>query len=105
MSTSGTSQFSGTELDDDRDTVVQSLARNKYRAEDSAGNVVLRGTQEMFKLKEGFPCTDADGGHVGNISGQLSVRDTYDIGIDDASDVPKEAVVAAAMVLGAIEEN
>ncbi|PSQ35467.1 hypothetical protein BRD05_04945, partial [Halobacteriales archaeon QS_9_70_65] len=52
-----------------------------------------------------YEITDADGGHVGRIEGQLSVRDRYEITIDDASSVPKEAVVAAAMVIDAIQGN
>ena len=47
----------------------------------------------------------ADGDHVGSIEGQFSLRDTYEISIDDASDVPKEPVVAAAMVIDAIQGN
>jgi uncharacterized protein YxjI len=193
MSVTEAPQLSGIELGDDSYTVVQSLVRNKYRAEDSSGNVVLRGAQKMLKMKEEFPFTDADGNdvftvkasgivdvagnyvlqdaqtgedvvildndysalqdtwklrdadteaklaeinsrgaavtlarnvlpfggviphkyeitdadgdHVGDISGQVSLNDTYDISIDDASDVPKEAVVAAAMVIDAIQEN
>ncbi|MEZ3115430.1 LURP-one-related/scramblase family protein [Halobaculum sp. MBLA0147] len=185
--------IAGLALTDDRYTVVQSLVRNKYRAEDAAGNVVLRGKQKMFKLREEFPFVDGDGedvftveaggivdvagnyvltdaqtgrevvvldndfsilrdvwtirdpetgaelagiasrgavttlarnvvpfgeliphkyeitapdgSHVGRIDGQFSVRDTYEIEIDDASGVPKEAVVAAAMVIDAIQGN
>ncbi len=181
------------DLTDDSYTVEQSLVRNKYKALDADGEVVLRGKQKMFKMKEEFPLTDgdgtdaftvtaggivdvagnyvlsdaqtgedlvvldndysifqdtwkirdadteaklaqidsrgalvtlarnnlpfgeliphkyeitdADGGHVGRIEGQLSVRDRYEITIDDASSVPKEAVVAAAMVIDAIQGN
>ena len=50
-----------------------------------------------------YGITDAVGGHVGRIDGQLSLRDTYDITIEDASDVPRDAVVAAAMVIDAIQ--
>ncbi|MBX0322243.1 hypothetical protein EGH21_04255 [Halomicroarcula sp. F13] len=183
----------GIELTDDTYTVEQSLVRNKYKAMDAAGNVVLRGKQKMFKLKEKFPFVDADGNevfevnaggivdiagnyvltdsqtgedvvvldndysilqdtwtirdaqteeklaeinsrgalvtlarntlpfgnwiphkyeitdrdgdHVGNIDGQFSLKDRYEITIDDASDVPKEPVVAAAMVIDAIQGN
>ncbi len=35
---------------------------------------------------------DADGDHAGDIEGQFAVRDTYTVSIDDASDIPKEAV-------------
>jgi len=174
-------------------TSIQSLVRNKYRAEDARGNVVVRGKQKLLKMKEEFPfvdgdgnavftvkagsiidvagdyiltdaqtgedivildnnysilqdtwkirdarderklaeinsrgaaitlarnivpfggwiphkyeITDVDGNHVGNISGQFSLKDTYDITIDDASDVPKEPIVAAAMVIDAIQGN
>lgn len=183
----------GLDLTDDSYTVEQSLIRNKYRALDSTGTVVLRGKQQLFKLKERFPfvdaddrevfevnatgivdiagdyvlsdsltgeeivvldndfslfqdtwrirdadtgavlaridsggagitfarnlfpfgeliphkyeITDADGAHVGRIDGQFSIRDRYEITIDDASSVPKEPVVAAAMVIDAIQGN
>ena len=52
-----------------------------------------------------YEITDADGGHVGNIDGRFSLKDTYDIVIDDASDVPKEPIIAAAMVIDAIQGN
>lgn len=185
--------ISGLDLTDDEYQVVQSLIRNKYRAYDGDGNLVLQGKQKMFKLKEEFPfvdadgdsaftvkasgvldfagdyalvddrtgetvvvldrnftfvhdvwtlrdpdtgnpiaeiksrsklvsllrhvhglfdmiphgyeITDAEGGHVGTIDGQFSLKDTYDVTIEDASGVPKEAVVAAGMVVDAIEGN
>jgi uncharacterized protein YxjI len=194
MSTTDTGSLSGIDLSRDEYTVVQSPIREKYRAEDAEGNVVLRGKQKMLKMKEEFPFVDGDGNevftvkadsisdvagsytltdaqtgeavvildndysmfqdtwklrdptteakvaelnsrgagatfarqvlpfgglvfpheyeitdsdddHVGDISGQISLTDTYDVSIDDASDVPKEAIVAAAMVIDAIEEN
>jgi uncharacterized protein YxjI len=183
----------GVDLTDSSYTVVQSLIRNKYRATDASGDVVLRGKQKMFKLKEEFPFTDADGNdaftvkaggiidvagdyalvdaatgeelvtldndysllqdtwtvrdadderalakiesrgalttiarnvlpfghwiphkyeitdvdgnHVGTIAGKFSLRDTYEISIDDAEQVPTEPVVAAAMVIDAIQGN
>jgi uncharacterized protein YxjI len=48
---------------------------------------------------------DADGNHVGDIEGQFSLRDTYTVSIDDASNVPKEAVIAAACILDALENQ
>ncbi|MDS0475928.1 hypothetical protein [Natrinema sp. 1APR25-10V2] len=185
--------IAGVELIDDSYTVEQGLIRNKYRALDADGNVVLRGKQKMLKMKEEFPFVDADGNevftvkaggiidvagnyvltdaqtgediivldndysifqdtwkirdatteeklaeinsrgaavtlarnivpfggwiphkyeisdqqgnHVGSISGQFSLRDRYEITIDDASTVPKEPIVAAAMVIDAIQGN
>lgn len=183
----------GIELTDDEYVVEQSLIRNKYKAQNSRGETVLRGKQKMFKMKEQFPFTDADGNdvfeveaggvidvagnytlkdsrtgepvvildndfsllqdtwkirdadteeilaeinsrgalvtlarnnvpfgeliphkyeitdpngdHVGSIEGQLSVKDRYEIAIDDATDVPKEPIVASAMVIDAIQRN
>ncbi|QLH84762.1 LURP-one-related/scramblase family protein [Halosimplex pelagicum] len=189
----GSYDIAGIELGDDSYTVEQSLIRNKYKAMDAAGNVVLRGKQKMLKMKEEFPFTDGndnevftvkaggiidvagnyvlsdaqtgedlvildndysllqdtwkirdardesklaeinsrgalvtlarnvvpfggwiphkyeitdlDGNHVGSIDGQLSLKDRYEVTIDDASSVPKEPVVAAAMVIDAIQGN
>lgn len=52
-----------------------------------------------------YEITDDQGTHVGAIDGRLSPRDRYDISIDDASTVPKEVVLAAAMVIDAIQSN
>jgi len=185
--------ISTVDLDDDRYEVKQSAIRNKYVVRDSTGEVVLRGKQKMFKMKEEFPFVtgddedaftvkaggimdvagnyaitdagtgeeivvldedfslfvenwtirdpdtgdalatirskskplavlrhlvsvanlvpnkyeifDANGDHVGDIEGQFSLRDTYTVSIDDASNVPKEAVIAAACVLDALENQ
>jgi uncharacterized protein YxjI len=185
--------ITGIKLEDDHYTVEQSLIRNKYKAFDDAGTIVLKGSQKMFKMKEEFPftdadgkevftvkaggiidlagdymltdsktgeemvvldndlsllqdtwtvrdsdtdsklaeinsrggvvtlarnvlpfgeliphkyeITDADGNHVGAIEGQFSLKDRYEITIDDASGVPKEPIVAAAMVIDAIQGN
>lgn len=52
-----------------------------------------------------YEITDADGNLVGTISGELSMKDRYEVDIEDASSVPREPVVAAAMVIDAIEGN
>ncbi|AHG01468.1 hypothetical protein HALLA_03505 (plasmid) [Halostagnicola larsenii XH-48] len=52
-----------------------------------------------------YEITDSNGGHVGSIEGHVSFRDKYDITIDDASSVPKEPIVAAAMVIDAIQNQ
>jgi uncharacterized protein YxjI len=186
-------EIEAVDLTEDRYTVEQNLVRNKYRAYDAEGNVVLKGKQKMLKMKEEFPfedgdgndaftvkaggiidvagnyaiidaqtgeevvvldndysifqdtwkirdatteakiaeinsrgavvtlarnlipfgnwiphkyeITDMDGDHVGRIDGDVSLKDRYDVVIDDASDVPKEAVVASAMVIDAIQNH
>ena len=185
--------ISTVDLDDDRYEVKQSAIRNKYAVRDNSGEVVLRGKQKMFKMKEEFPFVtgdgedafsvkaggimdiagnyaitdagtgdeivvldedlslfvenwtvrdpetgeelasihskskplaalrhlisvanlipnkyeifDADGQHVGDIEGKFSLRDAYTVSIDDANNVPKEAVIAAACVLDALENQ
>jgi uncharacterized protein YxjI len=192
-STTAPYDISTVDLDDDRYEVKQSAIRNKYVVRDSAGDVVLRGKQKMFRMKEEFPfftgdgeeaftvkaggivdiagnyaitdagtgeevvvlnedfslfvenwtvrdpdsgeplatirsksrllsalrhlvsvanlipnryeIFDADGDHVGDIEGKFSLRDTYTVSIDDASNVPKEAVIAAACILDALENQ
>ncbi|WP_336336718.1 LURP-one-related/scramblase family protein [Haloarcula brevis] len=193
MDTTSDYDITGIDLSENSYTVEQSLVRNKYKAMDAAGNVVLRGKQKMLKMKEQFPfvdangdevfevnaggiidvagnyvltdsktgedivildndysilqdtwkirdasteakiaeinsqgalvtiarnvvpfggwiphkyeITDRDGNHVGNIDGQFSLKDRYEITIDDASTVPKEPIIAAAMVIDAIQGN
>lgn len=185
--------LAGVDLTDNEYEIVQSLVRNKYEAYDSEGNLVFKGKQKMFKLKEQFPfvdpdgeelfsisaqgildvaadyelvdeqtgepivvldnnysflddvwkirhpknealvaeirlqskwsevirstvpfgtflphkyeITDVDGDHVGVIEGQLGMKDRYEVKIDDDSDIPRDAVVATAMVIDAIENN
>jgi len=52
-----------------------------------------------------YEIRDPQGDHVGDIEGQFSLKDTYTVTIDDATDVPKEAVLAAACILDALENN
>ncbi|MFB6184963.1 MAG: LURP-one-related/scramblase family protein [Haloarculaceae archaeon] len=67
---------------------------------------VLRSVSNLANLlPHKYEITDADGDHVGSIDGRFSLKDRYEITIDDAGDVPREAVVAAAMVVDAIEGN
>jgi uncharacterized protein YxjI len=63
----------------------------------------LVGAANLFPNK--YEIFDPSGGHVGDIVGKFSLRDTYTVTVDDASDVPKEAVVAAACVLDALENK
>jgi uncharacterized protein YxjI len=52
-----------------------------------------------------YEITDREGAQVGRIDGQLSLRDRYDVTIEDPDAVPKDAVLAAAMVIDAIQGN
>lgn len=52
-----------------------------------------------------FDIKDADGNVIGGIDGQLSLKDRYEVSLDDAGDLPRESILAAAMVIDAIEGN
>jgi len=52
-----------------------------------------------------YEIRDVDGNQIGAIEGQMSMKDRYTITVEDTSDVPRDAVVAAAMVIDAIEGN
>ncbi|WP_232687236.1 LURP-one-related/scramblase family protein [Halobacterium zhouii] len=92
------------------------LLRTRWRIRDpDTGDILatIKSKSKLYSLLKHFvdvlppkyKIVDPDGDHVGRISGQFSLRDKYTVEIDDASDVPKEAVVAAAMVIDAIEGN
>jgi len=77
--------ISGIELDDDSYTVVQGVFRNKYKALDNAGTTVLRGKQELFKLKEKFPFVDADGEEVFQVTASSIIDIAGDYILSDAA--------------------
>jgi uncharacterized protein YxjI len=92
------------------------LLRTRWRIRDpNSGEILatIKSRSKLYSLLKHFldvlpvkyKIVDPDGGRVGRISGNFSIRDKYTVEIDDATDVPKEAVVAAAMVIDAIEGN
>lgn len=80
----GNYDLSSVDLDDDRYEVKQSAIRNKYTIRDSTGNVVLRGKQKMFKMKEEFPFVTDNGedaftvkaGGIMDVTGNYAITDT-----------------------------
>jgi len=86
--------------DPDDDRVLATIESKSTVAE------ILRSVHAILSLiPHKYEITDADGSHVGSIDGQFSLKDKYSVRIDDASSVPREAVVVAAMVVDAIEGN
>lgn len=77
--------ISGIELTDDTYTVIQSVIRNKYKAVDATGNTVLRGKQELFKLKEKFPFVDAAGTEVFTVTASSIIDIAGDYVLTDAA--------------------
>jgi uncharacterized protein YxjI len=182
----------GIDLTGDHYTIRQSLVRNRYAVADDSGQVVLRGKQKLFKMKEDFPfqtpdgetlfrlkaknlmdiagdyalvdeatgdtvavvekkltlfkhtydvrsldgehwariesesavvmalksfiegfgllphtysITGPNGEAIGSIEERLSLRDVYDVTVGDTGDAPREAIVAAACAIDALEGN
>lgn len=79
MSTASEYEIQGLDLTDDRYEVEQSLVRNKHKPTDARGDVVLRGKQEMFELKERFPFVDGDENGVFEVKadGVIDVAGNY----------------------------
>ena len=77
--------ISGIALDDDSYTVIQGVFRNKYTALNNTGATVLRGKQELFKLKEKFPFVDADGEEVFRVTASSIIDIAGDYVLTDAA--------------------
>jgi len=56
-------------------------------------------------LPHGYSVTDADGTRIGTITERFSIRDVYDVEIGDTGDAPREAIIAAAVAIDALEGN
>jgi uncharacterized protein YxjI len=66
----------------------------------------LRNVSGLFSLiPHKYTIETPDGRSIGSIAGQFSIRDRYVISIDDPGDVPREALVAAAIAVDALEGN
>jgi len=89
-------------------TIRDATTEEKLAAIDSRGALVTLAREFVpfgGLIPHKYEITDQSGAHVGSIGGRIGLRDRYDITIDDASSVPKEPVVAAAMVIDAIQDN
>ncbi|OAQ53339.1 hypothetical protein HTG_07620 [Natrinema mahii] len=89
-------------------TIRDATTEEKLAAIDSRGAMVTLAREFVpfgGLIPHKYEITDQSGAHVGSIGGRIGLRDRYDITIDDASSVPKEPVVAAAMVIDAIQDN
>lgn len=67
-------------------------------------NLPVVGLVTQF-IPHAYTIESPDGAELGSISGRLSFRDVYDITIEDTGDAPKEALVAAAIAVDALEGN
>ena len=56
-------------------------------------------------LPHTYSITGADGDRLGSIHERFSLRDIYDVEVGDTGDVPREAIIAAAIAIDALEEN
>lgn len=96
-----------------------SLLQDTWRIRDAEDRTVIatlhsRGAvftlaRKLLPIGELIPhkyeIVDATGEQIGSIDGQLSLRDQYDITIEETASVPKAPIVAGAMVIDAIQGN
>jgi uncharacterized protein YxjI len=71
------------DFSDDNYTVKQSFIRNKYAVYDSSGEKVIGAKQKLFKMKEEFPFTDAEGNIIFRIKAKRRLDIAGDYGIID----------------------
>ncbi|MFB6159371.1 MAG: LURP-one-related/scramblase family protein [Candidatus Nanohalobium sp.] len=74
---------------------------------ESRGKAVglLRSLSELFQLlPHRYTIEDSEGKHVGTIKGKFRIRDHYEIELEEEVD-RKEAVLAAAITIDALEGN
>jgi uncharacterized protein YxjI len=63
--------------------IRQSLVRNKYAVYGPDGDLVLRGSQKRFRMKEEFPFEDADGNPVFRVKAASILDVAGDYAIED----------------------
>ena len=56
-------------------------------------------------LPHSYSITGPDGRSIGTIKERFSIRDIYDVTVGDTGDAPREAIVAAACAIDALEGN
>lgn len=73
---------------------------------ESAVVMALKGFSAALGLiPHSYTVTGPDGERLGSIRERFSLRDVYDVRIDDSGDAPKEALVATAIAIDALEGN
>lgn len=89
-----------------------------WKVKDSEGNVlaIIRNKNKLLGMMRSFvgvtniiphsySIETPDGKPIGTIQGKFSIRDTYEIRIDESETMPKEALVASAIAVDALEGN
>ncbi|WP_254537163.1 LURP-one-related/scramblase family protein [Halomarina litorea] len=73
---------------------------------ESAVVMALKSFSDIVSiLPHSYSITGPDGEHIGSISERLSLRDIFDVHVGDTGDAPREAIVAAAITIDALEED
>lgn len=65
--------------------IRQSLVRNKYAVYDPGGDLVLRGSQKRFRMREEFPFEDADGDPVFRVKAASILDIAGDYAVEDSA--------------------
>jgi uncharacterized protein YxjI len=73
---------------------------------ESAAVMALKSYVGLLSIiPHSYTITDASGSRIGTIEERFSLRDTYDVSLGDTGAVPREAIMAAAVAIDALEEN
>lgn len=78
-------------------------------AELSSRGGLMTGVRKLLPVGQfighRFEITDTDGTAVGAIESDFAVHDQYDVSVTDSSSVPVDAIVAATVVVDAVQGN
>lgn len=73
---------------------------------ESALVMALKGSIGFFSLlPHSYSISGPDGLDIGTIEEKLTLRDVYEVEIGDTGEAPREAILAAAIAIDALEEN
>lgn len=75
-------------------------------ASESAVVMALKSVSDLAGLlPHSYSITGPDGSSIGSIEERFSLRDVYDVHVGDTGEAPREAIVAAACAIDALEGN
>lgn len=75
----------------------------KIKSKNKIASALQRLSDIARLIPNKYEIFDPDGEKIGEIAGEFSIRDRYEVYIDTEADAPREAVMAAACVLDALE--
>lgn len=88
---------------------IRSPDTNDIIATIESKNKILSGLRHFSDIANIFPnkyeIFDSNSQKIGEIAGEFSMKDTYKVTVDNNSNVPREAIMASACIIDALENK